>query len=378
MKTEKRRTRGLFAALVSDPYRKLVAIGLAIGLWFLINSQIQGSVEMTATLNWAGAGAPSEPWKGNRLVVLLPTDRVVGLRFMDGDKPQDHVKVLLSGPRYRIDALSSDNLDLQITSFTGLDWSTRRDVEFTASDIRRDLQGVTIELEPSRIRLEVERLDKWPIKLGFDYVELVEPQDSQFGERLRRDLAEFSPPEATILGTASAIQKIRGPGLKPLRARVTGASSSRQVSARIELAAPKELDLRLAEIPSVTIPVLPDTTPFDVELPLVIDDLALPPEQRGIYEPEVRTKLVRILAGGDLRSKLVALGEGGETARRQNWAKNNLRLLVHVPAPEPGLSYGPEFVREARLLLLGPLQATVDRTECFLEEPVSVTLRKRT
>lgn len=377
MKTDKRRSRGVLSALVADPYRKLAAIGLAIGLWFFIDSQITGTTSRTVPLVTVGAAGTVEAAGtslGSRLAVVLPTDRVIGLRFMDGTEPISQVKVVLSGPSYRIAQVSDGLIDLRVTAFAGLDWSTRRDIEFTAADIRRDLQGVEIELDPPRIRLEVERIKDWPVKLSFDVVELPE---NPFGNRLRTDLAEFSPETVHILGPASGIDQIRGPGLMPLRARITSSGTSRQVTAVIELTVPPESGLRLAETPSVTIPIRPSTHLFELELPLVIDDLALPPEQRGLYQADARTRFVRIRAGGALQSQLVSLGEGADTSRQQNWASANLRLLVHLTGLEQGVNLGPELVREAHLLLLGSLRATVDRSECFLDETVSVTLRKK-
>lgn len=374
MKTDKRRVRGVFAAIVADPYRKLVAIALAMGLWFFVNNQIVGTLPpRSVPLVPVASARTGERVLGNRLAVVLPMDRVVGKRFLDGDTPIDDVTIVLSGPRYRIDALENETLDLQVTAFATIDFGTRNDVEFTAADIRHGIQGVTLEMRPARVRLEVERIDTWPVKLSLDNVEL---QLSDDGGRLRRDTAEFTPDTATILGTAAALAQIRMPGPKPLRARLPKtAGTSRQVTAGVELAAPKELNLQLAETPSVTIQLRPETTVFEFELPLVIDDLALPANQRGLFQPERTTQFARIVAGGDLRSTLTSLGENGDKARQQTWANANLRLLVQIPSIEP--TSGPEIVREARLLLLGPLQATVDRSECGLEEPVSVILKKR-
>lgn len=373
MKGERRRVRSILQALVADPYRKLLALALAVGLWFIVNNQIVGAVPKLVQLQTIGSVRTGEAVIGSRLAVVLPTDRVVGLRFMDGDRQIEQIEIVLSGPRYRVDALSDETIDLQVAKFVGLDWSTRRDVEFTAADIRRDIPGVTIEMRPSRVRLEVERIDQWPLKLSFENVEL---QENPYGNRLRRDAAEFSPDTAVILGTASAIAQIRS-GPKPLRARVTGTSSSRQVLAVVELAVQKELGLRLAETPSVTIPLLPEMSVFELEIPLVVDDLALPPEQRGLYRPDERSKFVRIRAGGDLRANLVALGEGPDKNRQQTWASAHLRLLVHIPALDAGATYGQEIVRRPDLLLLGPLRAAVDRTEYLLDETVSITLRKK-
>ncbi|MBL8730170.1 MAG: hypothetical protein JNM25_17235 [Planctomycetes bacterium] len=376
MKADRFRVRAFWAALVSDPYRKLIAILLAIGLWFFINGQITGSVSRTVSLTWVGSVRTGEENFGDRLAVVLPTDRVIGRRFMNGDAEIQTVTVRLSGPRFKIDALANIQLDLQIAGFTGLDWSSRRDIEFTAADIRPDiraLQEVQIELDPPRIRLEVERLDAYQVRLSLDVVE-VDVGDEELGKRLRLDTAEFQPATVTILGPASAIQKFRQPGPKFLQAHVLRVGLDRQVSAGVELSAGKELGLRLAEVPTVTFQVLPVTQVFTLELPLVVDDLALEPGLRGQYRPDESSRRVRIRAGGQL---LLLLANLPSDARRQEWAASNLRLLVVVPRLEAGSEYRSEIVLEARLLLLETSQLNVDRTERLLDEAVSVTLRRQ-
>jgi hypothetical protein len=378
MKADRRFLRSLLAAVTADPVRKLAAIGLAFLLWVFINGQIRGAVTRTVSLTWVGSVRTGEENFGDRLAVVLPTDRVIGRRFMDGDREVQTAKVVLRGPRFKIDALQNqrEQLDLQITRFTGLDWSTRRDVEFTAADIRPDirvLQDVQIELDPSRIRLEVERIDEWEVRLGLDDVEIDVP-DEETGRRLRADTAEFQPPIARILGPASAIARVRQPGPKPLRARVRRIGNERQVSTVLELATGRELGLRLAEVPTVTFQVLPVLQVFQFELPLVVDDLGLPVEQRGLYKATEQSRLVRIRAGGQLLTQLVTVGG---PKQQQEWAAANLRLLVVVPRAEPGAAYAPEYVLEARLLVLETAQLTVDHTERLLDEAVSVTLRRQ-
>jgi hypothetical protein len=51
---------------------------------------------------------------------------------------------------------------------------------------------------------------------------------------------------------------------------------------------------------------------------------------------------------------------------------------VHLPRPANGVVLGPELDLKARLILLGPLSATVDRNECLLDEVVVVKLRQKT
>ena len=106
MKAEHRR-RKFWEAIADDRYRKLVAIGLAVLLWWFIDRRITDSWTLPMPLV---AGDVEELQRtdriSNQLAVLLPDGgRVVGKRFLDGDREIQDVRVTFSGPRYRIDAL---------------------------------------------------------------------------------------------------------------------------------------------------------------------------------------------------------------------------------------------------------------------------------
>lgn len=370
-----RRPRGWFAALLSDPYRKLAAVALAIGLWFFLDSQITRDLERVLRLEATGAGLPATT-TGSRLAVQLPTDRVVGVRFRADQQPVEAVQLRLRGPRYRIDALVDETIDLQVTRFLGaIDWANRKQVEFTIADVQRTsklLQGVQMTLEPVRLILEVEKIDDRALQLGLDLVDLQVDEDLE--PRLRLDTAVFSPEVARLLGPASSLAQFPAKGKKPLRARLRARSNDRVITTSLELDAPKELGLRLAEIPSLTIQVRPVTKVFELALPVHVDDLALPPELRNLYKPVQPIIRARIRAGGLLQAKLVAMNDD---AARAQFALEYLRLGVFVPPPEAGVPHGPEMVRDARLLLRGPLHPQVERSECELDQPVSVTLRRQ-
>lgn len=379
MNTDRFRLRALFAALAADPYRKLIAVVLAVGMWFFVNGQITGSTVRTVSLQCVGSVRSGEEEFGSRLAVVLPDDRVVGRRFMNGTEEIQSVKVHLSGPRFSIERLENQKepLNLEITRFGSLDWSTRREIELTAADIRPDirgLEGLDIELEPSRIRLEVERIESTPLRLSLEDSVLLDVPDDETLSRLRLDTADFQPPEARILGPAPSIAKIRQPGLKPLRARVRRVTGERTVSATLELAVDKELGLTLAEAPTVTFQVQPELSVYQFELPVVVDDLALPPNQRGLYQAEHETMLVRVSVGGQLRTTLKAR----EPAQQQTWAAENMRLLVVMEPLAGGAVYDrPEYVFAARLVVLETPLLTVDHSERALDGGVSVTLRRR-
>ena len=389
MKTlEKRQARSWLGALFADPYRKLAAVVLAIGLWLMLNLQVEDEKVLVMRLAVVDPQRKTSPL-AHQISVELPTDQVVGRRFFRADTVIDTATVVLRGSRGKIDTIDAFPIDLQVK---GLLTGDRGDtastttvgfVEFTVADIEQTeaLRDITIELQPSRIRLEVENIQSQPIDLSAAVVELHVDDPDGFGKRLRLDTATYSPQRVHVLGLASSIEKfnLRAPGTKPLLARLKSAVNERQITTILELNAAPELGLRLKETtPSMTIQVLPFTEMFELEVQLDVDDLALPVELQGRYliDPETRTKVVRIRAGGQLRTHLTFLRENADQNKLRAWALENLRLNVWIPAMQPGAAAPDDIQCEAMLVLQGALRASVDRTECELAQTELFRLRK--
>ncbi len=378
MKSEKRKPRSLLGMLAADPYRKLAAVALAVGLWFYLNSQITKSVPYQMQLATIGTQETTSAPFNRRVAVVLPTDRVVAKKFYNGDEVIETVKVWFSGQTFRIDALANEPLDLRIGNFVGMDWSKpTSSIELSAADVQRNLrslQDVDMTFDPPRIRLEVERLDPRVERLKLADVELL-GLDPAIEGRLRKDTAKFSPDVVNIVGTASSLAKFPAPGTSMFRARFSILGNARgEISAVLELNAPPELGLTLQPKPSLTIQLLPVTQVFELELQVLVDDVSLPPAQRG-YQPENPTETVRVRAGGTLMSQLVSLQSSNEKLRE--WAMNHLRLEVWIEPPTGGASYGPEIEREPRLRLRGQLQATAEPGDYALDQIRLIRLHRK-
>ena len=384
---EKRQTGTWLAAAIADPYRKLASIALAIVLWFLLNHQIEGTKELEMRLVVVDPQRTTRP-NVHQVSVELPLDLVVGRRFFAADKVIETVKVMLRGPRGRIDMIDKgrDSIDLQVKGLLANNRTNPEDatstefVEFTVADIQRtlDLTDIEIELTPDRIRLEVENIRSHPVELSPAVVDL-HVDDQDLGKRLRLDTATFSHLRAHILGPASSIEvfKSRPPGTKPLQAWIKGAASERQITAILELAAEhRALGLRLEETPSMTIPMLPYTEMFELEVPLRVDDLALPAALQGHYrpDPDLRTKVVRIRAGGRLLALLTFLRD--DPNKLKAWAIENLRLNIWIAPIEPESTPPADFLCAAVLVLQGELRPSVERNECELAQTELFRLRR--
>lgn len=382
---DRRRGRGLWAAIVDDPYRKLVAVGLAILMWFFINSRITESITRTIPLDVVSQQELSSQGGFDRLAVALPTDRVVANRFLDGETPIDTVTVVLSGPRFRIDALRDEPLNLAVTTFLARDWTRAagqeaagvETLDFDAGDIRRDLralQEVRIELVPTRVRLEIERVENLSVPLSDQVVEIVA---DQIQSRLRPETARYTPDVATIFGPAVGMEQLKRRAGKPFRVALRATGNERQVTGQLEIIGGEGLGLRLEPTPVLQMELLPQTSTFTLEVPVVVDDVSLPPDLRGRYKAEETTRAVRVQVAGNLRTQLILKSEDPDDTRLQEWALANLRLSVYVPRPESGVIYADEMDRQAWLVPAGPLIGNLDRNECVLENPQVVRLRRK-
>ena len=321
----------------------------------------------------------------DRLTIELPTDRVVGKRCIGPDGPIEGVDLIISGPRFRIDAIKDEPLNLVVTSFMAREWRRAGEgaqeefVEFTVDDIRRDLralQELRIEMDPPRVRLEVELIDNLTVPL--DNPEgIVEIDAGDIAHRLRRETAIYSPAKATIFGPAIGMEELTrrsraGTAIFRVTLRATG--NEQQVTGELRIIGGDELGLKLDPTPTLQMQLRPQTTTFTLQLPIVVDDLSLPPELRGRYRPERKVAAVRVSVSGNLRADLIQLDP--EAAELQAWAADNLRLQAYVARPDPGVMYPEEMSLQGYLVPVGPLLAQGDRGQCLLEDPVVVKLRR--
>ena len=129
----------------------------------------------------------------------------------------------------------------------------------------------------------------------------------------------------------------------------------------------------------MTIPMRPYTETFELEVPIYVDDLALPTPLQGQYrpEPEMRTRTVRIRAGGRLLSHLTSLRDQTDKSQLRAWALANLRLYLWVEPREDDAPPPAEFLCSAVLVLQGSLRPSVERNECELAQTELFQLRRK-
>jgi diadenylate cyclase len=375
MRTSKARA-SIWAAFTADPLRKLAAALLGLGLYYVLDKQISEDwpIDMTLREITPGQNTASNFVHDSQLLIPLPKDRVELRGFVDPVNGNDITKVTLivNGPRYALESLHRETLEL-LVNLPG-DWE-HGSIQFTAADLQRTMvlaqPGVTVTMVPSRVRVDVIQVASVDRQMHIDLVEL--QADERLRGRLRPETAEFSPATVRVVGPKQSLQSFPNKTEKPFCAELKAREGDYRVSANVVLQQVySDSGLRLAEPVAVTMQLMPVMQEFPFELPIRVDDLSLPEELRGRYQPTVKTRTVRIKAGGALQSRLI-----GQGSQAPAWARENLRLSVWLLPRGDGTQYPDEFTREAQLELLPTLRDQVNPLEFGLAETVSVTLRRQ-
>tara|TARA_R110002072_G_scaffold46591_10_gene129193 strand:- start:226909 stop:228081 length:1173 start_codon:yes stop_codon:yes gene_type:complete len=386
-----RRKRGVWAMIIDDPYRKMVAIGLAVLLWFFIDSRIMDSETFTLPLT---AGDQMRDQDGKRdsseFVVFLPSG-VIKKHFFDGDAVATTIEVKMSGPRYRIDRLKNDPLRLRVMSLLGRQWNrdstsegdvvggNQSDVEFveiTAADIERDIrhEDLTIELIPPRIRIEVEVRDTVTVDTILpSMVEFVSKRGDH--SRMRTEKATFSPRGITLVGPAKIVRSLLNrKDKKPFQAELSFGPQDTSATATITVVDGVALEVypdAAGVVPQVTIPLAAVRKTYTLNLPLVVRDKRADQSKR--YEADEKVVPVSVSFSGSLG----LLMQGRDDDERQKWATQNLRLEVYLNDLASGVPLGPELQLSPWILLDGPLLHRYPNNEYWLEESLTVTMRAK-
>ena len=387
MSAERRRRRGLLGLIFDDPYRKLVAIGLAVMLWFFINSRIMDSEVFVMPLREVDQQQIGQSvGDSDELLVYIPSDRVRISRYLDGDREIKDVRVKLSGPRYKIDQLREERLRLKVKSLLDREWSRRsvngtagsvdgiEIVEFTAAEIERDVrrEDVTIELVPPRVRLEIEIQDNIVLTMANNLVRF----DAGGEEgRLRSDTATYSPSEVTLLGPAVGIRKLHTKmkdGEKLFRARMNIQGMDGAVTETLTIIdGEKLLVYPDGAAPQVTIQLDARREQYTVILPVVVDDLGM--KTRGLYEPESKTVPVKVSFSGSLGH----VAKLKSTKDLNSWAAENFRIVVYIREPKDGeAALGDTLSQRPFLQAVGDLKVR-DHSEYELEEHRIIKVSKK-
>ena len=376
--------RAWMARMFQDPVRKLAALVLGIGLWFVLDGRITSEQVFGLQLVVIDSVKPPPQETGlSQLQVSLPADKVEKKQFVDAanSEPITEVELTVSGPNFTMANLRGPTLSVR-ANLPGVDWDSVDSAELTVQDIVKTRMladpDVTVTMSPPRIKVEVVRVSRRTIELISGRITLDFGGNQSLEGRVRLDSVKFTRDSITVVGPATALERF-DEDEAPLVAHLDPltAPDRRETTVPIDLASSyKSQGLRITEPASMEIELQPVLEPFKLTLPIEVDDLSMPPELRGQYVPdnsedqEIQEMSVTVHAGGPLKATLISFRDETE---KQKWVRNHMRLLVWIRRSE---TYAQTLVEVPKLLVLG-FRNELSSSQYRLDESVLVTLRRK-
>ncbi len=333
--------KSLVRRLTADPWRKLVAASLAVGLWFWLDAQINVSTwrECRLRLVDRGRGSIVEPSLGPVLDILVPRREFSAVAFLDptnGDRPIESVSLKFEGPKALIKKLDADERAMMEPTPAQLDPPV---FEFDQGSLTFDndaFADALVSMMPERVKVVLARNRSRDLRLSHDYVFIRPPDpslDQTFTARLDPKSARFDPETITLRGTESGLKELdkalheATELLFELDFTSQAKTTQREVKAELRLR-PKwqELGIAVEQTPvEVVIPLRPEFKPFELEVPgqLVTSSTRFSPAD---FEPLGDVK-VTLKAASPLDVELDIMDEQELRA----WARRNLVVLVVLP-----------------------------------------------
>ncbi len=166
-RTTDKRVGILRSLFLSDPYRKLIAVGFAVGLWFFLDSQVTTTDQMYLGLD-SVEDTREDEWllsipNPDSLWVKVPPARWTVRGFQNALTGERILGVTLdfSGPNHVIDRIREEELLFIATNSAGNDdpdLQQQGGFEFTVDDVRapRDFQAPIQGMSPERVKVMLE------------------------------------------------------------------------------------------------------------------------------------------------------------------------------------------------------------------------------
>jgi hypothetical protein len=344
----------LAESLFADPWRKLLALGLAVLLWLFLNSRIvrQDSLDFGLQAVDVAAG-PGEREDDARLTlavrISLRDYTVRGFYSRIDSKSIEKVQLHFEGPRYLIDRLT-----LQSSRFEARpspDSFTERSCEFDVRNVHAsnsELQGLLVRMEPRVIKVELERNQRAEVPLRVEHVDVLAPDpavDADFGKRLGSASVEFHPLTVTLFGPIDSLQAVvKEPKLFEVDLSGEGRTNETALMKPLKLLGRHhDLGIRVEDPqPYVTYHLPPQFRTFTMSVPVQPWVIPTPGGGRDDYVLEPQLASIQLRAAKLLENEL-SVKEDAKSL--DAWASENLLLLVRIrPSAEKEWSEQPILV----------------------------------
>ena len=336
-----RSSRSLLGLIAADPWRKLLALLIAVLLWYWLDRQVTSRKEVQLTPVAVDASDPkrdSRRTNEGELQVRLPTSQFVITEFRDassGKALEQRVRLDLVGAQYTIDSVEANvafavKLDLKAApeGETFTEQFDVRDLRPLDRDLRRLMDKAT--MTPPSIEVVIEHVVSEPITLSYKDVTVQNPDPTRypnFNARLVLDDVRFEPTSVQVYGPAGAMDRLRKRNKVFLLDLAEGRVEADVASGPLRLIDfPGSSSVRIAGdiVPEATFRLRPRFEEFSLQVPVLLDPAAMPAALRSRYRATTERAEVNLQASGSLETLLA----DKSPAELAEWAMRQTRLLA--------------------------------------------------
>ncbi|MCC6673186.1 MAG: hypothetical protein IT458_19125 [Planctomycetes bacterium] len=348
------RPRRRLGGVLSDPLRKLLALGLAVTLWLYLDQQV---TDTKAVRTWL---RQTEPGLGFRtredhttLQVRIPVGEFRVVRYLDAVTRTeiDSVDLRYSGPTHLMERLAdagSPRVEPTETELANIKDGFVFDIGRVAPG-NLAYQKLLKEMRPASVLVVLDRVERSRLRPTMAMVELLfasEAQRTQLEPQLLLQDARIFPDEVDLVATTTAMGRVtaRDPALKLLVAQVPATATSSDTELRVELTArPNFLGVELQPRTVLYVPLRRRSSVFELQVPVTIDPLSVDGQSaeqlqaRLNFDPPEPKVMLR--AFGQLESELQRMTR----EQLQTWTRRNARLFLQI-GPETNLAESPTLL----------------------------------
>ncbi|MHC5062415.1 MAG: diadenylate cyclase CdaA [Planctomycetota bacterium] len=326
---ERRSGASVIKTILADPYRKLIAMGLALTLWLYLDRQVTGDLTIEpqlATVTSSSDGEIDLSFGSAQLSVVLSSRTYSIEEFSDTSVLIGDVELMLEGTNSELaeftDYIESLRVELDVDELS----EERDTVDFRLEDVAvrpQRLKRLFSSMEPRTVRVNLVKNEERTQPLSHELITWPATTD-----RLNREETQFARSTVRLRGPATAmsafIQKSR-----LFRVNVhPGRTSSGQRSGDLALDNTDNEDITMEPaLVSFTVPVVPEFTDFEREVRVVLNDTLLSEEQAASLEVPERIS-VKFQATGELDSRLQQELDDSDS----DWLYKNAYVMVQPDA----------------------------------------------
>ncbi len=325
---ERRSTAGIIKAIFADPYRKLIALGLALTLWLYLDRQVTGSetIDPQLAMVTSIANEASDLDFGHTQLSVVLNDWQYSIEeFRNTSEPIPSVEITLKGTNSDLAEFEREVESLRVELDTSELNDQRPKVDFRLDDlVIRPLrfERLLSSMKPRTVRVNLVRNDERTVPISHERVSW-----ETDGSELLVEEARFTPSTVKLRGPVTMLELFRNKSrvfTAKLHSGITGAGR-RSGDLFLNEEDGKDITMSPSSVP-FTVPEIPEFIRHELELRVFLNDTMLSEAQASGLQLPTKA-LFSFEAAGGLDSRLRQ-----ELADKSDWVWQNIYVMVQ---PEP-------------------------------------------